>query len=269
MSEAVIKSNKIEELSQAEEEILSKILITGDLSTLSPQQLRAYHAGICERVGIDPFLTPFDHLTLNGKKVLYANKGATEQLRKIHGVSIQVLSEQQIGDLYKVDVRGTDSLGRYDEDTGVVVIKNLSGANLANAIMKCKTKAKRRVTLSLCGLGMLDESETDTIPNAKKVPTKKPKVVAKKEEAVEAEVVEEKSQKLSKGATVATFKQKAFALGLNPVLLKAFAKEKNLTNDEAGIANMEAYILDEGAFKEDVENFLGANNELKENLGRD
>ena len=32
--------------------------------------------------------------------------------------------------------------------------------------MKAKTKAKRRVTLSICGLGILDESEADTMPGA-------------------------------------------------------------------------------------------------------
>ena len=32
--------------------------------------------------------------------------------------------------------------------------------------MKAETKAKRRVTLSICGLGILDESETDTMPGA-------------------------------------------------------------------------------------------------------
>jgi hypothetical protein len=31
--------------------------------------------------------------------------------------------------------------------------------------MKAVTKAKRRVTLSICGLGMLDETEVETIPN--------------------------------------------------------------------------------------------------------
>ena len=30
--------------------------------------------------------------------------------------------------------------------------------------MKAETKAKRRVTLSLCGLGILDETEIDTVP---------------------------------------------------------------------------------------------------------
>ena len=36
--------------------------------------------------------------------------------------------------------------------------------------MKSETKAKRRVTLSLCGLGMLDETEIETIPSATPTP---------------------------------------------------------------------------------------------------
>src|SRR5574343_296815 len=36
-------------------------------------------------------------------------------------------------------------------------------------MMKAETKAKRRVTLSICGLGMLDETETATIQDAKPV----------------------------------------------------------------------------------------------------
>src|SRR6185312_3719783 len=35
--------------------------------------------------------------------------------------------------------------------------------------MKAETKAKRRVTLSICGLGMLDETEVDSIPDARRV----------------------------------------------------------------------------------------------------
>jgi hypothetical protein len=33
--------------------------------------------------------------------------------------------------------------------------------------MKAETKAKRRATLSLCGLGMLDETEVASVPEAK------------------------------------------------------------------------------------------------------
>jgi hypothetical protein len=40
-----------------------------------------------------------------------------------------------------------------------VAVKGLIGEALANAYMKSETKAKRRVTLSIMGLGLLDESE--------------------------------------------------------------------------------------------------------------
>ncbi len=34
-------------------------------------------------------------------------------------------------------------------------------------MMRAITKAKRRATLSICGLGLLDESELDGIPEAR------------------------------------------------------------------------------------------------------
>ena len=40
--------------------------------------------------------------------------------------------------------------------------------------MKAETKAKRRATLSICGLGLLDESEVETIPGAHAVPSPAP-----------------------------------------------------------------------------------------------
>jgi hypothetical protein len=52
----------------------------------------------------------------------------------------------------------------------VVPIKGLAGPLLANAMMKAVTKSKRRVTLSICGLGgYLDETELDTLPPDTKV----------------------------------------------------------------------------------------------------
>src|SRR5690606_14833750 len=55
--------------------------------------------------------------------------------------------------------------GRTDSELGVVPIEGLKGNNLANAIMKAITKAKRRVTLSIVGLGWLDETEVQDIPD--------------------------------------------------------------------------------------------------------
>ena len=45
-----------------------------------------------------------------------------------------------------------------------MALGTLKGDALANALMKCETKAKRRVTLSIAGLGWLDEIELATIP---------------------------------------------------------------------------------------------------------
>jgi hypothetical protein len=59
-------------------------------------------------------------------------------------------------------VRNRD--GRTDIAKGAVAIANLKGEVLANAMMKAETKAKRRATLSLCGLGFLDETEVADIP---------------------------------------------------------------------------------------------------------
>ena len=42
-------------------------------------------------------------------------------------------------------------------------IDKVQGENRANAMMKAETKAKRRVTLSVCGLGMLDETEAEPL----------------------------------------------------------------------------------------------------------
>jgi hypothetical protein len=70
-------------------------------------------------------------------------------------------------DLVVVSVSATDRDGRTDSDLGVVAIGALKGVDRANSIMKAITKAKRRVTLSLCGLGWLDETEVETITGAR------------------------------------------------------------------------------------------------------
>jgi hypothetical protein len=51
-----------------------------------------------------------------------------------------------------------------DEAVGAINVKGKGGDDLANALMKAETKAKRRVTLSIAGLGMTDESELHSIP---------------------------------------------------------------------------------------------------------
>ncbi|EAH9506109.1 hypothetical protein EYI55_08765 [Campylobacter coli] len=136
-------------------------LVKGDLSKLSDVERASYVKNLCESLGLNMLTKPFEYIVLNGKLTLYANKSATDQLRQIRKVSITKTEVAQVGDIYMVTTYAATPDGRTDCDTGALNIKNLGGDNLANAIMKAITKAKRRVTLSICGLGMLDESELD------------------------------------------------------------------------------------------------------------
>jgi hypothetical protein len=150
-------------------EAIESVLIQGDLSRLTSAQKLAYYLRVCQSLSLNPYTKPFDYLRLNGKEILYAKKDATDQLRKINGVSVTKIEREQLGDLYVVTCYATDKTGRTDSDMGAVNIKGLSGENLANAMLKALTKAKRRVTLSICGLGMTDDSEVDSIPGAQRL----------------------------------------------------------------------------------------------------
>lgn len=140
---------------------LEQVLVGGDLGRLTPEQRVEYYNLVCSSVGLNPLTRPFDYINLSGKLTLYAKRDCTDQLRKIHGVSVTITARDMSEGVYVVTARATDKDGRTDESTGAVAVGNLKGEALANALMKAETKAKRRVTLSICGLGLLDESEIE------------------------------------------------------------------------------------------------------------
>jgi len=150
--------------------IVENVVVKGDLKELSPVERANYYGAVCKSIGLNPLTKPFEYITLNGKLTLYARKDATDQLRSLRGVSVTIVSREQVGDVYMVIARATTPDGRTDESIGAVTVGSLKGDALANALMKAETKAKRRVTLSICGLGMLDETETETIPGAHVAP---------------------------------------------------------------------------------------------------
>ncbi len=144
---------------------LEQVLIKGDTASLSATERLSYLKSVCESLGLNPLTKPFEFIKLNGKEVMYAKRDATDQLRKVHSISITITDRQKIDDVYVVTAKATSSEeGREDESTGAVNIAGVKGDALANAMMKAETKAKRRVTLSICGLGILDETELETIP---------------------------------------------------------------------------------------------------------
>lgn len=146
---------------------IEQVLISGDLSRLTAEQRNIYYKSVCDSLGLNPLTRPFDYITLNGKLTLYARKDCTDQLRKLQGVSIRIVSRESADGVIVVTAQATDKHGRIDESTGAVSVQGLRGEALANATMKAETKAKRRVTLSICGLGFTDESEVESIPHAR------------------------------------------------------------------------------------------------------
>ncbi len=144
--------------------ILTSIITNGDLSKLSADQKVSYYRNFCERLGLDPLSQPFKLLRLNGKEILYCDRSGTQQLNKLHSVSHEIRAREIVNGCYVVTSQASTPDGRHTESIGAVPIENLRGDNLCNAMMKAETKAKRRATLDLLGLGILDETETETIP---------------------------------------------------------------------------------------------------------
>ena len=149
------------------EEIFANFLIEGDLAKLSPRDRVLYYNAVCHSLGLNSLTKPFDLIRLNGRLVLYARKDATDQLRKIYQVSLDEPKTSLHDDTFVTTITARTPDGRVDTDMGAVSLKGLTGDALSNAMMKCLTKAKRRVTLSICGLGMLDASEVESIPEAR------------------------------------------------------------------------------------------------------
>jgi hypothetical protein len=139
-------------------------LLKGDLAKLSANERLSYYRKVCESVGLNPLTRPFEYIKLNGKLTLYAKRDAAEQLRRLRGISITKLEESWRDDIYIVRAYAEDESGRTDVATGAVDTSRSRGQDLANNLMKAETKAKRRVTLSIAGLGWLDETEIRDIP---------------------------------------------------------------------------------------------------------
>lgn len=177
---------------------LERILIHGDLSPMNEEQRLQYVKAVCKAVGVSILFRPFDYIKLNGKVVLYANRACTEQLRIIHNISLKITVRERIDGLYCVTAQAISGKGKTDESIGAVNIKGLSGEALANAMMKAETKAKRRVTLSIAGLGILDEIEA--------------KQLAEQEQKIATEVgIEETTEKLAQTVGRPEFEQETIA----------------------------------------------------------
>lgn len=137
------------------------LVTKGDLSKLTSEELVRVYIARCDALGLDVRATPFEVISFKGKTTLYPKKECAEQLRRINGISEKIVSETFENDILTVRIRGTDREGREDEEIAALFIGGLRGQELADARMKVVTKAKRRLTLSMCGLGSMAEVDED------------------------------------------------------------------------------------------------------------
>lgn len=275
-AEKIIPFNKKDEKIQA---VLDKIAVSGgDLKDLNESEKATYYAYFCETVGLNPVTQPLSYMTLKGKLTLYAKKDCTDQLRSLKKISCVIVSREFTpgGDVFQVTAQAITPDGRKDESIGAVSVMKYdeskktmvkqTGEELANSLMKAETKSKRRVTLSICGLGMLDESELDTIPghtveepshkldlfkpeikpvqnnNNSEIKTAQPVEQANSLETKEPEQEKESEQEANKGIT--TFRvlagvrknkeNKTYYVLVN-------GKEKYFVNNESDIKVLDAY----------------------------
>lgn len=144
--------------------VVDSLVLRGDLSGLAPADRARYYVQMCEGLGLNPHSQPFAYLRLNGKEILYAGRGATDQLAAIHRVNREIVDGPKVIDLAGTKLvyavcRASLPNGRIETATATVPL-----TDPVNVLMKAETKAKRRATLSILGLGMLDETEIEIIP---------------------------------------------------------------------------------------------------------
>lgn len=143
-------------ITQAKLDAIERLLAEGDLACLDKSGRLEYMRSMCKLLGISMLGAPFDFIKLNGKVQMYANAKSGAQLRAVYKISCKITMRERVDGLYVVTGDFTDKTGRTDSAIGAVNIKGLAGEALANAMMKAETKCKRRGTLSIAGLGMLD-----------------------------------------------------------------------------------------------------------------
>lgn len=150
------------------DERLEAIVVNGDLSKLTPQQRSAYYKLRCDKLGLDWTSQPFGYVQFKqGGLKLFPLREATEQLRNNNQVSIAEIDPIDVKGCIAFKCKASLPSGRTDFGIGAVSVDGLEGQDYANAVMKAETKAKKRATLSLLGLGMPSDDEVRDTPGAR------------------------------------------------------------------------------------------------------
>lgn len=221
-------------------EIINSLILNGDMSKLTPAQQTQYYHAVCKDLGLNPLTQPFAIFSQAGKKVMYATKGCTQQLANIRKIDTEILSRETKDSVYIVTVRATMSNGRKTDEDGIVGIVGLKGNDLANAMLKAITKAKRRAVLALCGLNMSDESEVEDIRTEQTVDISKSKVEKIVNQVQDAEITKSEVKEDGKKETEKVRKTSETVSGS----VGESRKEKSGNTTDTGVSS--SVLLPEG-----------------------
>lgn len=142
-----------------------------DTKALTQAEREATLAGLSRALGLNPLTNSVRFLPMQGGEVLYVTRQATDQIAARLRLNRETLVGPEVRDVAGTkmvfcQVRVTDlARGRSEVATATLPLRDP-----ANDLMKCETKAKRRATLSIAGLGLLTEEETETIPGVLPAP---------------------------------------------------------------------------------------------------
>ena len=137
-----------------------------DTRALSPKEREATLAGLSRALGLNPLVNGVRFLTLQGGEVLYVTRQATDQIAARLRLNRETLVGPEVRDVAGTKMVFCQVRVTAPDKRSEVATATLPLRDPANDLMKCETKAKRRATLSLAGLGLLTEEETETIPGA-------------------------------------------------------------------------------------------------------
>lgn len=156
---------------------VGKLVLQGDLSSLSESDRVTFYHAYCESMGLNPVTQPLAYIKVQGTTKLYPKKEAAEQLRMMHGVNFPQGPNLSFQDDLVIVTQVATHGDRQDADVGIVSLAKLQGEARANAIMKAITKAKRRVTLSILGLGFFNQYEDSSATTVVSAETEQPKAL--------------------------------------------------------------------------------------------
>lgn len=142
---------------------------SGNVAQLTQEEKDFVLSKLCERYGLDPILRPFDLISFQGSAKFYMTASATNQLANLKGLTREIidLSIDEAKLLAKCTVVVRDPQGRSETANAFIAVSKflpptkdnpqmrkvmLEGEDLANALMKLETKAKRKATLSFFGV---------------------------------------------------------------------------------------------------------------------